>query len=107
VIILVIWGYEKFTINKDGIAAQKKELNKVITKVYATIEHLQQLALALAEPIVINITMQNRNTHFVQRSSLIEYINKIVKGLEKIGIPEDEIKKVTAEFTTQADLIEK
>ena len=75
----------------------KAQLQSKIDEANATINQLQELALAVAEPVITNLAIQG---HFVQlkyldRYSMRESVNKL---LSNIGVEKTDIKGINSTF---------
>lgn len=73
-------------------------LRKAVDEAYATIEKLQDVAAALAEPIVVATTMNGRMFQYVPMKSKVEQIQEIEASLLAIGVSEDRASDVTRFF---------
>jgi hypothetical protein len=74
------------------------ELREAVTKAYATIEKLRSVAISLSEPIVTEVTMQNRTFQYIPLKYRYERIQDIENSLRDLGVSKEEIEKTTSFF---------
>lgn len=85
-------------IKKFKGAGFEAELRDAVSEAYATIEKLQHIAVKLSEPIVTEVTMQNRLLSYIPLKYRYEQIKEIERSLHDLGIKEEEIQKTTEFF---------
>ena len=95
-LLFAIVNLEKFESFKG--AGFEAKLNKAVNDAYATIDRLQEIAIALTEPIVSSITMHKRMLQYIPMKYRIEQIKDIEKSLISLGIAEDRVNKATEFF---------
>ncbi len=98
-LLFVFLNLEQFQSFKGaGFEATMREVDKVVNEAYATIEKLQDVAAALAEPIVVSITMEGRMLERIRKESKVELIQEIEKSLIGVGVSTDKVANVTKTF---------
>ena len=85
-------------IKKFKGAGFEAELRDAVNEAYATIEKLQDIAVNLSEPIITEVTMQNRLTSYIPLKYRLEQIKDIEGSLRELGIEEKKIDKTTEFF---------
>lgn len=96
--VYLMFNPEKIeNITVAGIYKVKmREINKVIDEAYFTIENLQKLSLALAEPILVRSALDLAGmTHRITINTQIELRNQTVNALKNLNIPSNEISPLT------------
>ncbi len=92
-----VWFFltiEKFeTFKGAGIEAK---LKKAVSEANATVEELRELAVSLAEPTIVLITMSNRPFQYLPISSKIEMKDKVMTSLKNLKISDSQIDKTTS-----------
>ena len=89
---------EKFESFKG--AGFEAKLREAVNEAYATIERLQDVAAALAEPIVLSIAMQGRLLEQITLKGKFARIADIEDKLQAIGVPRKKIEGATEDFYT-------
>lgn len=68
-------------------------LRQAIDETYAALEQLKELALALSEPMIVNLTMSGQMMKVVKLEYKLESVEKITEVLRKLGASDKEIEQ--------------
>lgn len=87
-----------FFINLDKFkrfkgAGIEAEMQEAMTKTYAALEQLKELALTLTSPIVDTLALAGKTGQFIHLKYKLENVAQIKEALQKLGASEAEIEE--------------
>lgn len=98
-LLFAVLHLDKFESFKGaGFEAKMRRAEEAANEAYATIDKLRDLAVSLADPSVVSITMQGRMLQYIPIVGKFEQISEIENALRRLGIDDQTIRSATAFF---------
>jgi hypothetical protein len=94
-IALIFASLDKFKEFKliSKLFTLEAELRQTIDKAYAALDDLKELALALSEPMIADLTMSGQMMKEIHMEYKLESVEKITGVLRKLGASEQEVEQ--------------